>query len=235
MAREPMTLDEFRIKFEAIKAMDWVKSTRRGPTGVGHTMETLIDYHEDNISLPDLGEVELKSKRVGSDALVSLFTYDRKCWKMKQLDAIRAYGTVDKDESKNGRLGMYFTLSEKPNGTGVYLELTDEEALVKNSDGTLIGCWNLEILAKKFVQKFPGLLLVSALSKIEEGQEYFKYTTALVMKGTSADIWRERLIDGTVLLDLRLHDATTKSRNHGTGFRTDAENLPLLFSSIEEL
>lgn len=235
MAREPMTLDEFRERFNDIKVKDWTKSTRRGPTGVGHTLETLIDYHEDNISLPDLGEVELKSKRIGSDSLVTLFTYDRKCWKMKPLDAVRAYGTVDKDESKNGRLGMYFTLSPKPNGTGVYLELTDEEARVVNSDGTLIGCWNLEVLANKFAAKFPGLLLVSALSKIEDGQEYFKYTRASVMKGTSAEIWKERLIDGTVLLDLRLHDKVTRARNHGTGFRTDEDKLPLLFSEIEEL
>lgn len=235
MARDPMTLEEFKVRFDEIKERGWIKSTRKGPTGIGHTLETLIDYHEDNIALPDLGEVELKSKRIGSDSLVTLFTYDRKCWKMKPLDAVRAYGTVDKDESKNGRLGMYFTLSPKPNGTGVYIDLTDEEARVVNSDGTLIGCWNLEILAQKFVQKFPGLLLVSAASKIEDAQEYFNFTTALVMKGTSASIWRERLVDGTVLLDLRLHDKGTRARNHGTGFRTDEDKLPLLFSSVEEL
>jgi hypothetical protein len=107
MARKVMTLGEFRERFAEIKDRGFIRSTRRGPTGVGHTLETLLGLEEDNIPMPDLGEVELKGHRAGSDSMVTLFTYDRKCWKVKQLPAIRKYGTPDKNPEKNGRLGIH--------------------------------------------------------------------------------------------------------------------------------
>jgi len=38
-----------------------------------------------------------------------------------------------------------------------------------------------------------------------------------------------------ILVDLRLHDKGTMARNHGTGFRTYEDKLPLLFQSIIDL
>ena len=39
----------------------------------------------------------------------------------------------------------------------------------------------------------------------------------------------------TLLVDLRLHDKGTMTRNHGTGFRTYEDKLPLLFNSISDV
>ncbi len=61
-----MNLAEFITKFEEIKAMGWVKSKRRGSTGIGYTLEELLGIPENNISAPDLGYIELKSHRINS-------------------------------------------------------------------------------------------------------------------------------------------------------------------------
>jgi len=37
-----MDIKEFSKKFEEIKRLGWVKSKRRGPTGVGQTLEQLL-------------------------------------------------------------------------------------------------------------------------------------------------------------------------------------------------
>lgn len=42
MPRDPMTLDEFRLAFARAKNLGYVRATRSGPTGVGHTFETLL-------------------------------------------------------------------------------------------------------------------------------------------------------------------------------------------------
>ena len=43
-----MTIDEFKIRFEEIKAKGFIRSTRCGPTGVGHTLETYLGLNENN-------------------------------------------------------------------------------------------------------------------------------------------------------------------------------------------
>ncbi|MGI8542366.1 MAG: MvaI/BcnI family restriction endonuclease, partial [Aridibacter sp.] len=87
-----MNIEEFSERFEQIKNLGWVKSMRRGPTGIGQTLEQLLGLEENNIALPDLHEVELKSHRIGSTSMITLFTFNRKAWKMKPLEAIRKYG-----------------------------------------------------------------------------------------------------------------------------------------------
>ena len=43
--------------------MGFVKTLRKGPTGIGYTLETLLEIDENNISSPDFGEIELKAQR----------------------------------------------------------------------------------------------------------------------------------------------------------------------------
>jgi hypothetical protein len=72
-----MTLDEFVEAFERIKRTGWVKSKRRGATGIGYTLEELLGVPENNIALPDLGEIELKAHRINSTSMITLFTFNR--------------------------------------------------------------------------------------------------------------------------------------------------------------
>ena len=98
-----MTLDEIVNRLTAIKNSGYIKSTRRGTTGVGDTLEKSLGLEENNISSPDLGEIELKAQRESYMGMTTLFTFNRKAWKMNPLEAIRKYGSEDKD----GRLGLY--------------------------------------------------------------------------------------------------------------------------------
>lgn len=47
-----MTIEEFKIKFKEIKEKGFIKSTRRGPTGIGHTLETYLGLKENNYASP---------------------------------------------------------------------------------------------------------------------------------------------------------------------------------------
>jgi hypothetical protein len=231
MPRAPMTLDEFQENFAKIKLAGYVRSTRSGPTGVGHTFETLLGLEEDNIALPDLGEVEVKARRLNSTSLVTLFTFNRKAWIMKPLEAVQKYGTLD----KNGRQGLYFTMARTPTSTGLFLHAEEEAISVRHISGDIVATWDLAQLAGQFMKKLPALILVSALSEIRDGVEWFNYTRAQLLTGTSPDILREQILAGNVLVDLRLHDQVTRARNHGTGFRAREDKLSSIFQTVTEL
>lgn len=84
-----LTRTQFSKLFAKIKAEGWVQSTRRGPTGIGQTLEELLGLPESNVAFPDLGSIELKAHRINSSSMVTLFTFNRKAWKMKPLEAVK--------------------------------------------------------------------------------------------------------------------------------------------------
>jgi len=226
-----LDLNEFKTKFREVREHGFYKSTRRGPTGVGHTLEQCLGLTENNVAVPDLGDVELKAHRDNVASLITLFTFNRKAWVMQPLLAIRAYGTPD----QNGRLGLYFTMSQQPNSSGLFLTVTDEVVSVQHISGKTIVRWSTKDLSIQFRAKMPALLLVTARTEIRGDIEYFNYYRARLLTGTSPTLIADQIRRGNMLIDLRLHDAITHARNHGTGFRAKEGSLDQLFTKVETL
>jgi hypothetical protein len=171
-AKKGMTLQEFSRRFRKIRKMGFVRSTRRGPTGIGHTLETLLGISENNIASPDLRQIELKAHRSGSNNLITLFTFNRKAWQMPPLKAVKLYGSKDKD----GRIGLYYTMGLEPNSAGLFLHVEEEKIAVRHISGEIVATWSLEDLAEQFANKVPALMLVSAHTELRDGIEYFHYS-----------------------------------------------------------
>jgi hypothetical protein len=126
-------------------------------------------------------------------------------------------------------------MSLKPNSTGLFLEVQDTEISVRHISGQIVAIWQLETLVKRFLQKIPALVFVSTFTEDRDGIEYFRYHRAQLMKGTSPELLANQFRAENILVDLRLHDKETRARNHGTGFRTYENKLPLLFNDIKDL
>mgnify|MGYP005853960303 FL=1 len=226
-----MTIEEFKEKFKEIKGKGYIPTTRKGPTGIGHTLETHLGISENNEAHPDIEGAELKAHRTKGNSLITLFTFNNKVWKMPPLDAVKKYGSLDKD----GRQGLYYTMSLKPNSAGLFLDVQQSEISVRHISGQIVATWQLQTLADRFMQKMPALLFVSAFTEERDGLEYFHFYRAQLMKGTSPELLANQFREENILVDLRLHDKGTMARNHGTGFRTYEDKLPLLFQSIIDL
>ena len=225
-------LAEIQQKLSDIKGMGYIRTMRNGPTGIGYTLETLLEIEENNISSPDFDDVELKSHRYGQSTLLSLFTFNRKVWMLPPLEAIRKYGNPD----VNGRMGLYYTMGLKVNSAGLFLYVGEESIAVRSIDGTEIAKWRLTDLAQRFSDKVANVLLVTASVEIRNNVEYFWFDRARILTGgTSVSILRNQFASENLLLDLRLHDAGTRARNHGTGFRVSLNNLQNIYSRILEL
>jgi len=226
-----MNLEEFRQKFQELKNKGFVKSLRKGPTGIGYTFETLMGLDENNLALPDIDGIEIKAHRDNSKSMITLFTFNRKAWQINPLEAIRKYGSYD----ENGRLGMYYTMSLTPNSVGLFLTVSNKTISVQHISGEVIATWQLSTLAERFSQKIPALLFISAHTEERAGVEYFHFYRGQLMRDTTEELLSELFKTGNLLVDLRLHDKETRARNHGTGFRTFEDKLPLLFKKIEDI
>ena len=224
-----MEIDEFIAKFSALKNKGYIKSLRRGPTGIGKTLETNLGISENNLYLPDLGEIELKAHRDDVSNLITLFTFNRWAWIMDPLKAVRKYGTKD----DTGRLGLYFTMSFRPNSAGLFLITDDDSVSVRHLDGNTLVKWKFRDLEEQFQRKIPALILAYAQTEYRGDEEWFHFYTAKLLTDTSESIIKEQINKEVILIDLRLHDAKTHARNHGTGFRVREKDLPELFKKIE--
>ena len=68
------TLDDFIREYQKIVDMGWIRTHRSGPTGIGKTLEDLLGIEENNFDAPDFGEYELKSCRINSGSMLTMFT-----------------------------------------------------------------------------------------------------------------------------------------------------------------
>jgi len=226
-----MNLEEFKQKFIEIKNKGFVRSLRKGPTGIGYTFESLLGIKENNLATPDIQGIEIKTHRIGSNNLITLFTFNKKVWKIDPLEAIKKYGVPD----KNGRLGLYFTMSQKPNSVGLFIYITQEHIQLRHLDGTVIAEWSIDNLVNRFKEKIPAMLYVTAEVEERNGSEYFYYIRAQLLKDTSKEVLISQFKEENIVIDLRLHDKGTRARNHGTAFRCYEENLPKIFSHVEDI
>jgi hypothetical protein len=228
-----MDIDELKEKLSALKQRGYVVSMRRGNTGIGYTLETLLGVDENNLQLPDLGGIELKAQRSGTTSLITLFTFNRGAWKMKQAEVIEKYGYRD----TNDRLSLYSTTNSTPNSQGLFIRIEDEYVRLYHVDGTLIAQWLGEGLARSFGEKMPALVAVFADTRINsDDNEEFWFNEAYLLKQPDASNILELIRNDTIVVDIRMHINDKGSvRNHGTGFRIDENFLRLCFVSREKL
>ena len=116
-----MNIDQLSKKLSEITHKGYVVSLRRGNTGIGYTLETLLGVEENNLQTPDFGPIEIKSQRKETTNRVTMFTFNRGVWKMRQKDVIKEYGYID----TNGRSSLYCTVNSRPNNQGLFLKVEE--------------------------------------------------------------------------------------------------------------
>jgi len=79
-----MEMDELTKKLNELKDMGYVVSKRRGNTGIGYTLESLLNIQENNLKIPDFGNIKLKSQRKDVSNKVTMFTFNKAVWRIRQ-------------------------------------------------------------------------------------------------------------------------------------------------------
>ena len=123
-----MQLKELIKHLEKLRNKGFIETSRKGPTGIGHLLEKELGLIETNIAIPYIGgRVELKATRRNANSLITLFTFNRAVWMIKQKDLILKYGYKD----ENDRQALYSTVSNKtPNAQGFFITLDANKNLI---------------------------------------------------------------------------------------------------------
>ena len=223
-----MELSEFKIKYSEIKSRGFIKSHRRGNTGVGHTLEQELGLTENCISGPDLEGNELKAARKGAGGKQTLFTKEGE-WIVSQQEYIQTYGFPH--TSKIGEMSGQSTVTKSVNKRGLYIKTTNDYCAVMHND-TIIVKWDWETLVEQFAIKFPACVKVFADVEKKNGVEYFHYNEAYLYTGTDKSLFRTAVEDDLIAIDIRMRTQNTIGkgiRNRGTAFRINHGNMDKLF------
>ena len=227
-----MRLSELKSRLLTIKDEGFVQTRRKGPTGVGFTLESLLELSENNLPIPDIGgRVEVKATRSNRNNLITLFTFNKSVWVHKQKEIVSRWGYWD---AEKGRQSLYTTVSvQEPNPQGLQLSVSrDATSLSMNHipSESHLATWDLFHIVGKFLTKLDHMLFVHADTRNVEGSEEFHYNRAEMLSEPSSLTFRDGFANGIVMIDVRMHLKPNGAvRNRGTGFRVREHNLPDLF------
>jgi len=233
-----LKFSDIKIGLLDLKGEGYVSSLRKGPTGVGYTLEKKLGLSESNISIPDIGgRVELKTTRRNSKSLITLFTFNRGVWKISQKDLIERFGYIN----GKGRKALYLTIwsnTENAHGLKLLSDIKNNNLnLIESETEELIASWDIYNLVGKFMNKFERLLFVIADSRFtKNGAEEFYFNEAYILESPTSRSFIELIQKSKIGVDIRMYLKVNNTvRNHGTGLRINEIDLPVIFGSKKSI
>ena len=222
-----MNLATLKNNLQHIKKLGFVPTHRVGDTGIGKTLEDLLNIKENNIPLPDIaGVAELKAYRRSAKSMLTLFTLEPL---PKGGDRDRmlldGFGYSKRDNGRSKEL--HSTLScKRYNNQSLKLSAAGDKIRVQGKGKRLNIYWNVESVQKKFGDKLPALVYVLADTKKMKGKELFHFNEAYLLSGFDFELFKKMVKKDHIVVDFCMYYRPNRSvRNHGTGFRVKINKL----------
>lgn len=238
-------IQQLQKEFKKIRNLEYVKSIRAGNTGVGATFEHLLGKEEDSFEIPDFGQIEIKTRRSYSKALISLFNAVPTGSSFYEVKRLRdTYGYRDPKERTLKCLNtIIFGNQLNPVGIFYYFGLKIDRKHQKlflqiyNKQEKLIDettYWDFDILEEKLIRKLSTLAVVKAWPNRIGEIEYFKYykMNIYLLKGFSHFI--DMLENGKIAIEFRIGNYYDEKKfgmvhSHGIAFAIKEDDLLELF------
>lgn len=243
-----------------IRDQGWIKSTRSpGNSGaIGNTLEDLLGIEENNLPIPNAAEWELKTQRIKTSALTTLFHSEPSPRAVKIVPRILLplYGWKHKEA------GLKYPVDEKSfrqtinavnrtdRGFGVELNQVERKVEISFDVGSVSSeqmawlasvderinlkelspkpYWGFDDLAHTAGKKLLNCFYIKAEVKRINKIEHFHYQDIFVLQKFSPDKFIAAIAEGLILVDF---DART-GHNHGTKFRMRPNTLPQLYENV---
>jgi len=217
----------------ALKDQGYVKTHRRGNTGIGKTLEDLLGIEENNIPGPNAVRLELKSARKNSTSMLTLFT---KSPDPPRINSVLLERFGYPSEKWNNEKELHTTINAIDfnliKGIKVFkIGISNDRVNLLIPENEIVCYWPREKLQKTFEKKLPNLMYVKADARGWGSQEEFWFNEAWVLSGFSFEGFIGLLKEGTILVDIRIGKYPNgRTHDHGTGFRIKPDKLDLCFS-----
>lgn len=256
------TKETLIARLQIIAAMGWIATGRTGNHGgVGNTLEDLLGIKENNLPIPNAAEWELKTQRLGSSSLVTLFHSEPSPRAIRFVPSrlLPLYGWPHKEAGAKypaRELSFRQTISgdrRSDRGFKVVVDRSERKVLI-SFDPLAVDArhhlwlrtvseraglaeldpqpyWGFDDLEHDAGAKLHNSFFVQAAVKRDNSREQYHYAHALMLQQFSLDGLLKGIEDGSVYVDF---DART-GHNHGTKFRTRASALPNLYAVRRQL
>lgn len=231
------SLEEVKQKLLAIRDIGYVKTHRAHDTGVGKTLEDLLGIKENNISLPDIGDTELKSQRIDTGSMLTIAT---KAPKPKGANRIlyNNYKYLDYE----GEYCLHSTAyGSKPNNLSFQL-IFEGDKLVLDNEKRIEAYWPMSVFDEVLKSKSDNILVVFAETKGKRKteSEHFHYIEAHLLSGLNINKFEAAIRNDKLKVDTRIGTYKSgkskgKYHDHGTGFRISKGNFSQLFDSYQQI
>ncbi|WXG39834.1 MAG: MvaI/BcnI family restriction endonuclease [Candidatus Freyarchaeum deiterrae] len=229
-----MEYADFKEKISQIKQMGYVDSHRKGPTGIGKTLEDLLGITENNIAGPDFSTYELKSGRKGAASMLTLFTSAPEPEGVNGI-LLEVYGYKSRKKGISEKELHVTVDSIKPNSVGLQLTVEGKRLYIANNP-KVRAYYEEAILKQVFEAKYHKLVYVLADNQLSGKKEQFWYTEAYLLDGFSFKRFSELVKEGILKVDIRIgHYSDGRLHDHGTGFRILPKYLPRCFETIQQI
>lgn len=241
-----------------IRNQGFIRNKRRGNHGgIGNTLEDLLGIEENNLPLPNAGEWELKTQKLGSNALNTLFHMEpspralqfvRKVllplygWPHEKAGLLYPASEMSFRQTINGLTrsdrGFRVLVNEAQGRVEVSFDaatvdsrhadwLTSVAAKVGLGELNPQPYWGLTDLFHKAGTKLSSCFFVQAEVEMRDSEEFYFYDRIMMLSEFSIDGLVRGLHEGWVLVDF---DART-GHNHGTKFRLRQNRYPQLYKN----
>lgn len=261
MANKPIIYTKQTLidKLKKIAESGWIKNARKGNAGgIGNTLEDLLGIRENNLPIPNAAEWELKTQRLNSHSLTTLFHSEPSPRAIRFVPQVLLpkYGWSHKEDGKKypkGEMSFRQTIhgqSRSDRGFMVIISHSEKKILISFDSESVdikhknwlesverrVGLgelnpqpyWGFYDLEHKAGTKLLNSFYVQAEVKVEKKTEHYKYTKILMLQKFSFEGFLKALEEGKVFIDF---DARS-GHNHGTKFRLRQDSLPMLYEKV---
>lgn len=254
------TKDSLITELIKISKSGWIENARDGNHGgIGNTLEDLLGIEENNLPIPNAAEWELKSQRLNTTSLTTLFHIEPSPRAIKFVPQVLLpkYGWEHQEAGnkyQNNEMSFRQTihgLSPSDRGFMVRIDRNNQKVLISfdaskvdirhntwlNSVKKCVGLdelepqpyWGFDDLASKAGTKLLNCFYVQAEVKKENGKEFYKYSKVMMLQKFDFNGFLEQIEIGNIFVDF---DART-GHNHGTKFRMKQNCLPFLYNKTK--
>ena len=226
--------EDIILELKKIKQKGYIKTKRRGPTGVGMTLESLVGIQENNISGPNGHQTELKSTRKTSMTPLTIFSKSPLPKGINQ-ELCKKFG-----KSTNGKKQIYTTINAVTQNRvygepGLRLVVHKSKIIIEHhtDDKMSNPYWDKKTLQETFERKYAKYLLYVHAERRGHGmKEEFHYTKAWLIHGFSFSRFVKLLKEGHIKVDIRIGiDSDGKPHDHGTAFRIPESKFDRFFAT----
>lgn len=232
-----MTLKQIINKLKEIKKVGFVPTVRAHDGGVGNTLEYCLGVKENNIRLPDIGEIEIKGKRIDSKSMLTIASKSPLPRGINKI-LFQNYSYIADD----GIRKLYTTIyGSRINPQGFKIILKDKKLILDNTKN-IQTYWPVDILLSDLVTKANKILLVYAETKGKKGSnnEMFHYTEAYLLSELSIEKFKKSIENGKLKFDIRIGaDKRGKKigiyHDHGTAIRISTKDYLELYDEHKKL